>query len=66
MTERAKKLSQAIEEVSWDWENMEPSHPHTIAVATIREVADRLCTDLGELECPINKLREIADELEAL
>ena len=66
MTERAKKLSQAIEEVSWDWENMEPSHPHTIAVATIRAVADRLCTDLGELESPINKLREIADELEAL
>jgi len=66
MTERAKKLSQAIEEVSWDWENMEPSHPRTIAVAVIREVADRLCTDLGELESPIDKLREIADELEAL
>jgi hypothetical protein len=66
MTERAKKLSQAIEEVSWDWENMEPSHPRTIAVATIREVADRLCTDLGELECPIDKLRQIADEVEAL
>jgi hypothetical protein len=66
MTERAKKLSQAIEEVSWDWETMQPSHPHTIAVAVIREVADRLCTDLGELESPINKLREIADELEAL
>jgi hypothetical protein len=66
MTERAKKLSQAIEEVSWDWETMQPSHPHTIAVAVIREVANRLCTDLGELESPINKLREIADELEAL
>ena len=66
MTERAKKLSQAIEEVSWDWENMEPSHFRTIAVAVIREVADRLCTDLGELESPIDKLREIADELEAL
>ena len=36
-----------------------------IAVAT-REVADRLCVDLGELECPIDKLREIADEVEAL
>jgi len=36
-----------------------------IAVA-IREVADRLCVDLGELECPIDKLREIADEVEAL
>lgn len=34
--------------------------------AAIREVADRLCTDLGELECPIDKLREIADEVDAL
>jgi len=34
--------------------------------AVIREVADRLCTDLGELESPIDKLREIADEVEAL
>jgi hypothetical protein len=32
----------------------------------IREVADRLCTDLGELSCPIEVLREIADEVEAL
>jgi len=32
----------------------------------IREAADRLCTDLGELECPVDKLREIADEVEAL
>jgi len=66
MTIRAQKLSQAIKEVSWDWENMQPSHPHIIAVATLREVADRLCTDLGELESPIDKLREIADEIEAL
>jgi len=34
--------------------------------AVIREVADRLCTDLGELESPIDKLRQIADEIEAL
>ena len=34
--------------------------------AVIREVADRLCTDWGELESPIDKLREIADEIEAL
>jgi hypothetical protein len=34
--------------------------------AVIREVADRLCTDLGELQCPIDVLREIADEVEAL
>ena len=66
MTERAKKLSKAIQEVSWNWENMEPSHHHIIAVATIRAVADMLCTDLGELECPIDKLREIANEVEVL
>jgi hypothetical protein len=32
----------------------------------INEVADRLCTDLGEMECPIDKLRQIADEVDAL
>ena len=37
-----------------------------VIAAVIREVADRLCTDLGEMECPIDKLREIADEVEAL
>jgi hypothetical protein len=37
-----------------------------VIAAAIREVADRLCTDLGELESPIDKLREIADEVEDL
>jgi len=37
-----------------------------VIAAAIREVADRLYTDLGELECPIDKLREIADEVDAL
>ena len=37
-----------------------------VVACVIREVADRLCTDLGERECPIDKLREIADEVEAL
>jgi hypothetical protein len=37
-----------------------------VVACVIREVADRLCTDLGELECPIDKLRQIADEVEAL
>jgi hypothetical protein len=32
----------------------------------IREVADRLCTDVGEIECPIEVVRQIADELEDL
>jgi hypothetical protein len=37
-----------------------------VVACVIREVADRLCTDLGELECPIEVLREIADEVDAL
>jgi hypothetical protein len=37
-----------------------------LIACVIREVADRLCTDLGELQCPIDVLREIADEVEAL
>jgi hypothetical protein len=37
------------------------------ALATaIRIVADRLCTDVGEIECPIEVVRQIATELEAL
>lgn len=32
----------------------------------INEVAARLCTDVGELEDPIEILREIANEVEAL
>jgi len=34
--------------------------------AVIREVADRLCTDLAELQHPYDVLNEIADEIEAL
>jgi hypothetical protein len=37
-----------------------------VVACVIREVADRLCTDWGEMECPIEVLREIADEVEAL
>jgi hypothetical protein len=32
----------------------------------IRIVADRLCTDVGEMECFIDVVRQIADELEEL
>ena len=32
----------------------------------LNEAADRLCTDCGELEDPVEVLREIADEVEAL
>ena len=34
--------------------------------SAIREVADRLCTDVGEIECPIDVVRQIADEVDAL
>ena len=37
-----------------------------VVACVIREVADRLSTDLGELQCPIEVLREIAGEVEAL
>jgi hypothetical protein len=45
----------------------EPTDDMREALATaIRIVADRLCTDVGEIECPIEVVRQIADELEAL
>ena len=37
-----------------------------VIAAAIREVADRLCTDLAELQNPYDVLMEIADEVEAL
>jgi DNA-binding transcriptional regulator YhcF (GntR family) len=62
MTERAYNLAQTIEEVSWDWENMQPSHPHTIAVATLREMVKEL-KYIGITE---KNILELANELEAL
>ena len=61
MTTRAQNLSQTIKEVGWDWETMEPSHPHTIAVATLRAVAEEIY-----FTPDVELLNEIADELEAL
>ena len=37
-----------------------------VVACVIREVADRLCTDLGEMQHPVDVLRQIADEVEAL
>lgn len=61
MTDRAQKI--------WDAFCGELITPPTDdmreALATaVNEVADRLCTDVGELECPIKVIREIAEELE--
>lgn len=37
-----------------------------VVACVIREVADRLCTDLGELQNPYDVLMELANEIEAL
>ena len=44
-----------------------PTEDMREALATaVRIVADRLCTDVGEIECHIGVVRPIATELEAL
>jgi hypothetical protein len=46
---------------------IQPTEDQRQALSTaIREVADRLCTDVGEMECPIEVVRQIADEVDAL
>jgi hypothetical protein len=37
-----------------------------VVACVIREVANRLCTDWGEVQHPVDVLDEIADEVEAL
>jgi hypothetical protein len=37
-----------------------------VVACVIREVANRLCTDWGEMQHPVDVLDEIADEVEAL
>ena len=62
-TERAEQIWEAFcGELT-----QEPTDDMREALATaVNEVADRLCTDWGELQHPADVLREIADELEAL
>jgi hypothetical protein len=44
-----------------------PTEDMREALATaIRIVADRLCTDVGEIECPVEVVMQISDELEEL
>ena len=42
MTKEAQAVADAIQQVWWDWGNMEPSHPNVIAVATLRKVVEEL------------------------
>ena len=62
-TERAQEIVDATMELTL---RPQQNDSQKVVAAVLRAAADRLCTDLGELECPIDKLREIADEVEAL
>ncbi len=63
MTTRALQILESTMELS-----MRPKSGdrQKLIARVINEVADRLCTDLGELEDPVEVLREIANEVEAL
>ena len=63
MTTRAQQIVNATLELTL---RPKSEDRKKVVACVIREVADRLCTDLGEMECPIDKLRQIADEVEAL
>jgi hypothetical protein len=63
VTERAQEIVDATMDLSL---RPQKGDRQKVVAAVLRAAADRLCTDLGELECPIDKLREIADEVEAL
>jgi len=59
--------AQQILEVTLPYTLRPKSKDRQKVIATaIREVADRLCTDLAELQNPYDVLMEIADEVEAL
>jgi hypothetical protein len=73
MIKQAKNISQVIQEVSWDWESMQPSHPYTIAVATLRELVNQCAYtnfhidgDHGLDVVNVKDIMSIIDELEAL
>ena len=63
MTTRALQILESTMELS-----MRPKSGdrQKLIARVIREVADRLCTDWGELQHPYDVLNEIADEVEAL
>lgn len=66
MTIRAEKIWEAFKGELID-NGLKDSEDVKQALTTaIREVADRLCTDVGEMECFIDVVRQIADELDEL
>jgi hypothetical protein len=63
MTQRAQELYDASLELTL---RPQKDDRKKLIAFIINEVAARLCTDVGELECPIDVLYEIANEVEAL
>jgi len=63
MTTRALQILESTMELSV---RPKSGDRQKLIARVINEVADRLCTDLGEMECPIQVLREIANEVEEL
>jgi pyruvate formate-lyase activating enzyme-like uncharacterized protein len=68
MTKEAQAVADAIEEVRFDWGDMEQSHPHTIAVAALRKVVEELkyIDDYGNAFVNADELEALANELEEL
>ena len=66
MTIRAEKIWEVFKGELID-NGLKDSEDVRQALSTaIREVADRLCTDVGEMECYIDVVRKIADEVDEM
>lgn len=65
MTTRAQELREVIRQALYRTP-MTQECEVPITVAALKYAADRLCTDVGELQHPADVLREIAEELEEL
>lgn len=63
MTERAQQIVDATKGLTL---RPQQGDRERVIAAVIRAVADRLCTDWGELQHPYDVLNQIADEVETL
>ena len=63
MTSRAEQIVNATLELTL---RPQQDDRKKVVACVIREVANRLCTDWGEVQHPVDVLDEIADEVEAL
>ena len=63
MTTRAQQIVNATLELTL---RPQQDDRKKVVACVIREVANRLCTDWGEVQHPVDVLDEIADEVEAL